>query len=609
MIKILRKEDCCGCKVCEDICTKEAITFKCDIEGFWYPVVNDDKCNNCGACEKVCPIINISLLKKNDLKQSECYAAINNNKEIRFDSTSGGLFSALAENIYKDEGYVGGAIFDNDWKVKHYISPNSEDLEKLRSSKYLQSNTEGLFKNIKNLLKENKKVLVCGTPCQMTALKSYLKKPYDNLIIVDFICRGVNSPKIFRKYIDYLEDTYKSKVVYFKAKNKELGWRQLTNKVVFENGKVLYDHKGISTFMIGYLQTNAFCRPSCYECRFKGMPRISDITLADFWGAEKVISKELDGDMGTSLVMINSNKGKLFFDKIQNKIKFESIPFESIFKGNKALTTSISKPTLNRNELYKAFDTMPYIEVFNKYILAQKKKSGFIFNTKKILRFWLTVFQSSGFNLRTLLQNIYYNFFSTNIINNISKGQYIIFKRNCVVKLEKNSQITLNAPLIVGAKGFFNNSSLETRLFIGRGGKLNVDGQFVFSYSSDIEIFRDAILDIEGNGYTNIGTTIICGKHIKIGKYSILGRNVSIRDDNGNHDLGLNGYENNKPVNIGQHVWLCSDTSILPGVNIGNGSVIAANSVVTKDIESFSLAVGNPAKTIKKVTWKGGIYG
>ncbi len=216
MINITNKIDCCGCNACIDVCNHSAISLEKDIEGFWYPKVDENICTNCGLCDKVCPILNVSELKKNDFEKPECNVAIHKNLEVRFDSTSGGIFSALAEKMYRDNGYVGGAIFNEDFSVKHYISKEKEDLPSLRSSKYLQSDASGLYKNVKKLLTSGEKVLVCGCPCQMAALRSFLRKDYENLIIVDFICLGVNSPKVFRKYLDYLEDRFQSKVVYCK---------------------------------------------------------------------------------------------------------------------------------------------------------------------------------------------------------------------------------------------------------------------------------------------------------------------------------------------------------------------------------------------------------
>ena len=235
MINIQNKINCCGCNACGDACHKQAITFKVDKEGFWYPEVNQEKCTDCHLCENVCPIIHAEELKKNDYVEPKCVAAINKNLEVRFDSTSGGVFSALAEKMYKGGGYVGGAIYTDEWGVKFFISNNNEDLPALRSSKYLQSNSEGMYRKIRDLLKNGEKVLVCGLPCQIVALKAFLRKDYENLILVDLICRYINSPMAYRKYLDTLEKEYGSKVVYIKAKNKELGWRKLTHKVVFKN--------------------------------------------------------------------------------------------------------------------------------------------------------------------------------------------------------------------------------------------------------------------------------------------------------------------------------------------------------------------------------------
>lgn len=148
-----------------------------------------------------------------------------------------------------------------------------------------------------------------------------LEKDYENLIIVDLICRGINSPKVFSKWLSFLEDEHGAKVKHFRVKSKELGWRKLTTKVVFENGKVLYDTNDTNFFTIGYLSTGVYCRPSCYECKFKGFPRIADITIGDFWGAGNTIGEEMDGDIGTSIVLLNNEKGKKYYQSIASKLK------------------------------------------------------------------------------------------------------------------------------------------------------------------------------------------------------------------------------------------------------------------------------------------------
>ncbi len=605
MIQVNKKEDCCGCKACGDICPKKAISFKTDIEGFWYPKVDQNLCIGCGLCEGTCPIINIDSLKKNDFPQPECHAAIHKNIEIRFDSTSGGLFSALAEATYKEGGYVGGAIFTEDYGVKFFISNDKKNLSALRSSKYLKSDTEGLYVAVRDLVKAGEKVLVCGSPCQMAALRAFLKKDYENLVIVDFICRGANSPKVFRKYLDYLEERFKSKVVYFKAKNKELGWRQLTSKICFENGKTLYDTKDTSYFTTGYLSTGVYTRPSCYTCKFKGFPRIADITLADFWGAEKVVGKELDEDMGTSLVLLNSQKGLAYFEEIKRNINEQQISFESILAGNQALVKPLDPPLVDREMFYKDLDQLSFKQVAEKYInrsmdnpISIKRQ---IWNT---LVFCKSIAKASGFSLSTWWKNIYYNFLARQVKSNIRHNRYIVIHKYSILELKKTSSINLNGILKLGVKRFAH-SKLETRLLVENGGSITIDGNWSLAYGSDIEVFQNASLQVDGDSATNINATIICGESIRLGKGVMLGRNVTIRDNNGNHYIARRGYKNSRPVVIGQHAWLCEGCTVVAGAKIGDGAIIGAQTLVTGHVAPFTLVSGNPAQVVDEdVYWK-----
>lgn len=374
MIDIKNKVDCCGCNACGDVCAHHAITCKTDNEGFWYPEVDKDKCSDCHLCEKVCPVINAEELKKNDYTTPKCVAAIHKNLEVRFDSTSGGMFSALAEKIYKEGGYVGGAIYTEEWGVKFYISDNKDDLPALRSSKYLQSNSEGMYTQVKDLLRANKKVLICALPCQIAALKAFLRKDYENLITVDLICRYINSPMAYRKYLDTLEKEYGSKVVYIKAKNKELGWRKLTHKVVFKNDKTYYGTIADDIFMKASMKLNCLSRPSCYECKFKDFPRYGDITIGDYWIERSKSS--LDDDTGTSIVLLNSKKGEAFFADVRKKLKSEDVPFTSIVKGNPALYKSLPKSSVNRDEFFQRIQKEDFRYVVDSMAVDYEKKKA-----------------------------------------------------------------------------------------------------------------------------------------------------------------------------------------------------------------------------------------
>lgn len=200
MINITKKADCCGCNACGDACPKQAISFKTDNEGFWYPEVDMQKCIECGLCDKVCPIQH----KANHVErysEPNVFAAYTKDEAIRLDSTSGGIHSMLAQKMYEKHAYVGGAVFNPDHTVSQIVDDNPERLREIRSSKYLQSNVEGVYKEIRSLLKEGRYVFFCGCPCQIHALYNFLGEGYENLVTCDFICLGVNSPKVFLKYM------------------------------------------------------------------------------------------------------------------------------------------------------------------------------------------------------------------------------------------------------------------------------------------------------------------------------------------------------------------------------------------------------------------------
>ncbi len=598
MIQIKNKVECCGCNACGDICGKQAITFKTDNEGFWYPEVDMEKCVDCGLCEKVCPIINIKDLKKNDLPESICYAAEHKNLEVVFDSTSGGLFSALADIMYKQGGYVGGAVFNEDFKsVRQFISNDKKDLPRLRSSKYLQSSLEGFYRQVRDLVRAGEKVLVCGTPCQMAALRSFLRKDYEGLIIADFICRGINSPKVWRKYLDSYEERYGSKVVYCKSKSKEYGWRNLTQKVVLANGKAYFESKKHNNFTKGYLRTNAFCRPSCYDCKFKGFPRISDITLADFWGIENV-DKSMDKNLGTSLVLINSKKGEAFFENVKPRINYIQVPFDKVAAKNPALLKSLGGPKVDRDFFFNDVDRMSFTQLADKYFKDPIPSLRKRVNLR--LRKFYTLYRSVGLSPLAWIRLLRYN-----SLSDIYKGNVLIVCSHCIVNIHKTATIEKHGISFVGKKVKFKDSQLETRLCLDAKAKLYLGDGTVIGYGSDVEVFKNASLKFGGYGGSNIGMTIICGDHIEIGQHTMIGRNVTIRDNNGGHYLNRIGYRNTRPVIIGDKVWLCEQATIMPGVKIGDGAIVGACSFVTSNVPANCLVSGNPAQVVDKdILWK-----
>lgn len=601
MIQIDKKENCCGCNACGDICSKQAIVFVTDEEGFWYPKVDTQKCVDCGLCEKVCPMLQADKQKKNDFQTPICFAAQNKNLESLFNSTSGSAFAAFAEKVYKDGGYVGGAVFNDDFSVRQFISSNKADLEQLRNTKYVQSNSEGFFIAVRDLLNQGNKVLVCGLPCQMAALRSFLCKDYETLIIVDLICLGVNSPRILPAYLKYKEEQHKSKLVHYKAKNKELGWRNLTTKMVFENGEVEYDKKDTNYFTQGFISTHAFARPCCYNCKFKGLPRIADITIGDFWGVEQHIDKKYDQDLGTSAILINSNKGADFYESVRTKFHDKEVQFEDILTNNKALINSIPQPEIDRLRLYEDLSNMSFKDFVLKYVdlPAERKKS----KIKNIANYVFSTYKASGWSVKTWWQNIYYNLFCMQVNTNILQGEFLQIHKHCILAIDKTGTVNVKGMFKLGTKRI-KGSRVESRLLVDAGAVLDVYSGSV-SYGADIEVFSNAHLEL-GNGIAfNINSTIICGDHISIADDVCFGRNVTVRDNSGNHFMSRKTFKNKRPVIIGQHSWLTEQCIVMPGSKIGVGVIVGAGSIVQGKLPNFTLAIGRPAIVVDEdIFWK-----
>ena len=606
MIDIKEKKNCCGCNACYDICPKNAITLSTDIEGFWYPRVDIDKCINCGLCERTCPQLHIGALKKNDFEYPVCFAAIHKNIEVRFGSTTGGLFSALAEQMYREGGYVGGAIYNKDFSVSHFISNNPADLALLRQSKYSQSQTCGIYKEVKRLLMAGEKVLICGTPCQMAALRRFLNKDYENLIIVDFICKSITSPKFYAKYLDYWERKVGSQLVSFKFKDKELGWRSLVKRFDFKNGKTMYSRAQDNDLYSMAYHGNIVSRPSCYFCQFKGFPRMSDITIADFWGVEKyAYLKDIDDNAGTSAVMCNSSKGLTFYKQLKNITTLETT-IEKILPGNPALLHEQKMSVMNRDTFFHDLDRKAIEEVVPLYFPFHEKERGFKAQFKEkvklIIRPFVLALRYSQYNPWVFSRFLYFNFLCKHVKTDWANNGFIYITPYSIIEFHTGSKLELHGPFMLGVKRF-RKSKEETRLLLEKNAHMLVAERFCLGYGSNIEVFANAYLGIDNCG-TNCNTTIICGKRIELKGRVSLGRDVSIRDTNA-HIIAIEGYKVLRPVIIENHTWLCSGAVICPGVKIKEGAVVGACSYVIQNVPAHTLASGHPAKVVMKdIAWK-----
>ena len=352
------KELCTGCSACLNICPANAITMQEDDEGFLQPVIDMSKCTNCGLCKKQCPITNSKFNDKPEI----CYAVAAND-DIRKMSSSGGIFTVVAEYIIKQGGCVCGAAFDKDWKVKHILVDKIEDLWKLRGSKYVQSEIGYIYNEIKELLEQNKPVFFTGTPCQVAGLYSVLGKDFQNLFTADLVCHGVPNNKIWQKYIDDNFDRYNIAKINFRDKEQN-GW-SCTTTITTKNGQVF----NIQSYFDGFSH-NLYLRKSCYNCSFAKLNRVADFTLGDFWGIEQLEPK-LNDSKGTSLLLCNTTKTRELFKTLKEKFRF----FEEF--SSKFLETGPNYPLYRSSIVHKNrpyFFANIYQKKFNKLITTSLNK-------------------------------------------------------------------------------------------------------------------------------------------------------------------------------------------------------------------------------------------
>lgn len=314
MINIKDKHNCCGCEACVQACPKQCISFEEDTEGFRYPKVDESLCVDCGVCERTCPVLTPF---ESRIPQKQ-FAAINPDETIRKQSSSGGIFTMLAEKVIDEGGIVFGVRFDKNWQAVFDYTETVKGLADFRGSKYVQARVGIVFRQVREFLKQDRKVLFTGTPCQVSALRHFLHHEYENLLLVDFICHGVPSPKVWRLYLDEVTKNAVRAISDVWFRNKKQGWKRF-------NFDLAYDKDGQSYSISSWWQENHYMRaflsdvilrPSCYDCKAKSGRSGSDLTIADFWGIGQ-LNPKMDDDLGTSLVMVHTEIGLTCLNSLQ----------------------------------------------------------------------------------------------------------------------------------------------------------------------------------------------------------------------------------------------------------------------------------------------------
>lgn len=366
-IELCDKVDCTGCAACVNSCKSKAISMQRDEDGFNYPIINRERCIECGLCQNNCPILNHPKL----LRRTEpvVYAAWSLDEAVRTSSSSGGMFAELARATIESGGVVFGAAFDGNFHLAHIGVDTMEGLEKLKGSKYLQSEVGDTLLTVRKLLRAGRMVMFSGTPCQVAGLRSFLHTDYDNLLTVDIVCHGVPSPTLFEKYRRKLMESYGVQRMDSFSFRDTSGWRLefsftsegVRQPIPLDSVNILYPRAFLKDFM---------SRESCYRCAFARIPRQGDITIADFWGIGDL---KLPKEQGVSLVLVNSEHGDKVFKNIENRLFHERRELSEALPKNHNLVEPTHRPD-GRDTFYRDFDSMDFAQVMERYNLTPKNK-------------------------------------------------------------------------------------------------------------------------------------------------------------------------------------------------------------------------------------------
>lgn len=362
---------CSGCMACMNVCGSNAIEMRMDKKGFLYPVINNQLCIDCGKCAKICHINNKP--NQENCIEKEVYAMWSLDSENRFESSSGGIFSELAKVILNDRGIVFGAYWNDELKVVHGSISSVTELGKFRKSKYVQSSINYTFNDAIDALKNNKKVLFSGTPCQIAGLlKLVPEKLKVNLYTVDVFCFGVGSPGVFEEYKKYIEKEYHKKIKKIDLRTKNTGWKRYTMRVVLEDNMVIQKAPQVSLWLNSFME-GLIIRESCRQCDYNNLNRMGDISIGDYWKYSALNKNEFDDDMGISSLIVNTEKGKRLINKLKDKVYISKRNIEDIVKKQKRALDSKKLPDSDYDEFWKQYFSEGFYNASKKYIRDGEK--------------------------------------------------------------------------------------------------------------------------------------------------------------------------------------------------------------------------------------------
>lgn len=633
---------CSGCGACVNICPKRCIVMETDEEGFLYPKVDIDICIHCEKCRDICPNLGTEE-EHRDMSSCNLFAVCNKSDDIRKLSTSGGVFPALAEYIIEKGGCVCGVTYDKSSKSAVHVMVDSKDgIPALQKSKYTQSYAGETYSLILKELRKNRDVLFTGTPCQVAGLKAFLGKEYETLVTMDIACFGVPSPKAFYWWLVEIEYKNNSKVENIEFKFKDRGWKKspYSIRLRFSNGEERIIHDRDNIFMRAYLDHGLLFRRSCAECKYKGFAKRSDITVGDFWG----VSEEYDDDKGTSFVLCHTDKGKKIFDNISNHFRKYEMPLDTAFDknygmmyqclrsenahaflrelgGNKSFSALFNQYTMHRVNGRRTETDEDFREVCRKKLKRSLSLQGerqlYIYGASRGGEILKNVLDEARINIDGFIDARSSPEFREFMCYPVRKLKDVTpDKAYILVSLKRYDMSVLNDLMSAGftQKDFFYFFETETHNredIIYKGCKV---GRYTYGYDSLVSEFP--IVESIGRFCSiNWSAKVVINHPVnRVTTSSFLYRTDGIPWEY--HDFAMNvikKYMNddnapymwfspahNKPVTIGNDVWIGANVVILPGIHVADGAVLGSGAVITNDVGPYEIVGGVPAHVIKK---------
>ena len=350
------RDKCSACFACRNVCPKNAVDAERDPVGFLVPQINENLCVDCNLCRDVC-----AVETPPELTPPKCAKLfVHNDKDVLRRSTSGGAFTAISDLVLENNGAVVAAAMDETFHIRHAVAESKDERDRMRGSLYAQSDVGLLYRDVKDLLDQGRQTLFVGTPCQVGALKLYLKRPYENLALVDFLCHGTPSDSLFREHIARLERIYGRTAVNYRFRSKEFGWTAALEEIEFQNG-VKKANVPVQAFN-HFFYRNLSLRASCLNCQYRRPERASDLTIADFWGVEKILGRRFP--RGASLVFANSERGNKILNEIAERGLAVDVPLNAV---EKKLQATALRPKGDRDAFWNYYRENGYDALVEKY--------------------------------------------------------------------------------------------------------------------------------------------------------------------------------------------------------------------------------------------------